>query len=379
MVGEPDIDELIRKLYAAALDHEDWEPVLDCAAEAFGAVGTSFEIFDKNNGNPLFLELSSELRHVSATEYIDYYSRISPRVRHAEYVRSGDVSYDYAILTESEMDADEFYNDCMTPVGLRYFVAGHIRDANGHMGAFAVQRSARQGHVDSGEIDLMRLVLPHIQQAVDLKYRFADVRLRSAGVLESVEQLGEAVILVSAKGDVLHANGAAEDMFAANDGIELTNGRISFVHRPATRQLERALGKATDGAGRPSVSGRASFIAHRSGGERPYLVTVRPLPLDRERSMFADFYPAAVVFIRDPGVFNHLDNDLLRDSYGMSPAELETAVALDQGYTIKEIARRRGVAPTTVRSQVYSLMAKVSVSRQVDLVRILGNYRRPFN
>lgn len=379
MAGQPDIDELIRKLYSAALDHEDWGPVLDCAAEAFGAVGTSFEIFDKKTGNPLFLELSSELRHVSAPDYIDYYSRISPRVRNAENVRSGDVSYDYAILSESEMDADEFYTDCMTPVGLRYFVAGHILDANGHLGAFAVQRSARQGHVETDEIDLMRRMLPHIQQAVDLKYRFADIRFRSAGVLESLEQLGEAVILIGVTGEVLHANIAAQKMFAADDGVELRNGRINFVHRLAARQLERALGQATNGAARPSPQGEASFIAHRSGGERPYLVTVRPLPQDRERPVFVDFQAAAVVFIRDPGVFNRLDDELLRDSYGMSPAELETAVALDSGQTISEIARRRGVAVTTVRSQVYSLMAKVSVSRQVDLVRILANYRRPFN
>ena len=267
----------------------------------------------------------------------------------------------------------------MSNVGFGYFVAGHLRFANGHMGAFAVQSSARQGHVDCDEIDLMLLVLPHIQQAVDLKYRFADIRFRNASVLEGLEQLGEAVILVGDKGDVLHANAAAQNMFAANDGMEVRNGRINFAHRPAAQRLESSLGNATNGAECAPVLGETSFIACRSGGKRPYLVTVRPLSLDREQPMFVDVHAAAVVFVRDPDVFNRLDSDLLRDSYGMSPAELETAVALDQGHTIREIARRRGVAPTTVRSQIYSLMAKVSVSRQVDLVRILGNYRRPFN
>ncbi|MEM9107412.1 MAG: helix-turn-helix transcriptional regulator [Pseudomonadota bacterium] len=379
MISEGELNALIAKTYAVALEQDQWLPLLDFTTDVFGGVGTSFEIFDKKSGHPLFLELGTGLKHVSAPEYIDYYGQISPRVRHAEKVKSGEVTYDYAILSESEMQADEFYNDCMAPMGLRYFVAGHLLDGNGHLGALAVQLSPQHGHVDKSHIELMRRVLPHIQQAVDLKYRLAGTAANGNGFLECLEALAEAAILVGSDGKVLHANRAAQDILAANDGVVLEDGRIGFRATGCNDKLEQVLDGVIGFSNTQEIVTETSFVAPRQSAGRPYLVSVRRLPRRSERFDIPQLSAAAIVFIRDPGTFNRLDTHLLGESYNLSATELQIAVALDQGHSIKQIARQRGVAPTTVRSQVYALMAKLLVKRQVDLVRVLGQYRRPFS
>ena len=83
----------------------------------------------------------------------------------------------------------------------------------------------------------------------------------------------------------------------------------------------------------------------------------------------------AIVFIRDPSRFVQLDTSLLKQSYDLTAAELDLAVAIDLGHGLRTIAEQRGVAITTVRSQLYALMEKLNVNRQTDLMRLLRQYR----
>ena len=73
-----------------------------------------------------------------------------------------------------------------------------------------------------------------------------------------------------------------------------------------------------------------------------------------------------------------LDTYLVRQSYGLTEAESDLALALDRGTTLPDIAERRGVSITTIRTQLYSLMAKLDVNHQTALVRLLRQYRIPY-
>ena len=87
---------------------------------------------------------------------------------------------------------------------------------------------------------------------------------------------------------------------------------------------------------------------------------------------------SVLVAIRDPEIFGGIDPALLADSYDLSPAEIYLAVAMYGGAKVRKIAARRGVAIATVRTQLYSLMGKMYVNRQIDLIRLLQQYRSPF-
>lgn len=366
--------DAVQKIYASAVDDEDWSTALDTMATLFGAVGVSFEVFDKQTHEPIFIELGSNLRLVSAQEYVDYYGRISPRVGFNIGRPSGFISYDHMILTESEMDRDEFYQDCIRPVGLRYFLAAQVFCTANHQAVFAVQRSPSQGHVGDAEIDMLKRLLPHLQQAMDLRFRLAAEQLKRGYGFEGLERLNEGCAIVDRSGEVLHANRLLTQIVAQNDGIGLRNDQFSFADGSAARRHRRALASLTQVEGQPIDTAARNFPARRTNGKPPYLVAVRTVTQTDERACFA-WPAAALVFVRDPDRYAGLDTRLLSHSYGLSPAESGLAAALDRGSTLREIAEERAVSITTVRSQLYALMAKLGVNRQIDLIRVFANYR----
>jgi DNA-binding CsgD family transcriptional regulator len=66
-----------------------------------------------------------------------------------------------------------------------------------------------------------------------------------------------------------------------------------------------------------------------------------------------------------------LDPKVLVDLFGLSPSEAEIAAALASDRSIGEIARQRTVGVETVRGQVKSLLRKMELNSQKQLVRIL--------
>jgi DNA-binding NarL/FixJ family response regulator len=77
-------------------------------------------------------------------------------------------------------------------------------------------------------------------------------------------------------------------------------------------------------------------------------------------------------FVADPDARTPSERDLT-EFFGLSPAESRLTAALLAGKTMHEIAAQSGVQITTVRTQLSSVLRKVGVSRQAELIRILSN------
>jgi DNA-binding CsgD family transcriptional regulator len=74
--------------------------------------------------------------------------------------------------------------------------------------------------------------------------------------------------------------------------------------------------------------------------------------------------------IIDPTTGTAKPNDLARQLYGLTDAEHELCVGLAAGRRLKDWARLRGVTLNTARAQVKSVLGKMGVTGQQDVVRI---------
>lgn len=175
---------------------------------------------------------------------------------------------------------------------------------------------------------------------------------------------------------MIHENPLAEKLCSAVDGLTFSSGMLVFADREAQHQFARAWGSLSAEDGLHINASERDFVARRPSGRRPYLVSLRPVPAS---DSLADVLLGAggMLFVRDPETYTSLDTALLTDSYRLTPVETDLAVTIDDGGTLIDIANRRDVSVTTVRTQLYSLMAKLGVNRQVDLVRLLRQYGRP--
>jgi len=65
---------------------------------------------------------------------------------------------------------------------------------------------------------------------------------------------------------------------------------------------------------------------------------------------------------------------LLQGVYGFTSAETDIALLLARGQSTEAIAQQRKVTAGTVRAQIKSMLAKLGVSRQVELVARLNEF-----
>src|SRR6516165_4810974 len=80
----------------------------------------------------------------------------------------------------------------------------------------------------------------------------------------------------------------------------------------------------------------------------------------------------ALIVVVDPMRHAPSETDLA-EFFGLSPAEARLAAALIAGKRLSAVAADRGVQITTVRTQLRSVLRKVGVKRQSDLLRMLSS------
>jgi DNA-binding CsgD family transcriptional regulator len=107
------------------------------------------------------------------------------------------------------------------------------------------------------------------------------------------------------------------------------------------------------------------IVRGASVASTPLILDVMPMP-----SLLLGFTsgPRVVVVARGARGIHARKAALLRAAYGLTPAETEIALLLAQAKSAEAIAQERQVAVCTVRDQIKSVLAKLGVSRQVELV-----------
>lgn len=82
--------------------------------------------------------------------------------------------------------------------------------------------------------------------------------------------------------------------------------------------------------------------------------------------------PLAMILVADPDELSPSARDLAQ-AFGLTPAESRLAAALLTGKRLSDIAAAAGVRITTLGTQLSSILRKVGVERQADLVRVLSS------
>ena len=306
---------------------------------------------------------------------MNHFAAINPRIEPLLNHRAGSIDFDRSLFEDGIIAHDEFYNDFLAAHDLRYFMSGMVMNTANSYGMFAIQRSDAQGHIEDAEVTLMKRLLPHVQQALDVRLRLARAGRQNHAYMDGLSNLEEATLLVDSLGRVLFTSPLADALLSRNDGVSSTLHMLRFSDARAADRYAAAVGKLRQQEGAKTDLSNRSFAARRPSGERSYIVSVRAVPV-ADDFVEAMLGAVAIVFIRDPETYPLLDKDLLIESYALTPAEADLAALLDTGASPADIADARGVSITTVRTQLYALMAKLGVNRQADVARLLRHYRR---
>lgn len=161
-----------------------------------------------------------------------------------------------------------------------------------------------------------------------------------------LDELAYGVLLVSLKGQILHANQAARHELARRQLVAVHQGYVQAADAAQSRILQQALAKAE--------TGRRSLIALRaSPAGRPMSIAVVPLRPVRPRHA-----PSVALIFSRASVCDAVMLCFFARTHGLTPSEEQVLAILCQGYSAPEVARQLNVAVSTVRSHVRSMCAK---------------------
>jgi DNA-binding CsgD family transcriptional regulator len=185
------------------------------------------------------------------------------------------------------------------------------------------------------------------------------------------DQLSIAVLILSASGQILFANRAANDMLEAGWPIRLLDGCLQGKDRDVTAALKQAIELVSSSEQGAEAGPYEVCLAHTSVDRPGAIAELRPLTFD-------DAEPAIALFIMQAGQATYHGIDGLAEAFGLSKAETRSLKALAETQDPAEAAVRLNLALSTVKSHLRRIFQKTNTSRQADLLRLVDCCRTPF-
>lgn len=185
-------------------------------------------------------------------------------------------------------------------------------------------------------------------------------------VRTSLAGMPTAGAIVSSNGVVVECNDAMSAMLQEGDGLRLVGDRLVAWLPAEKADLWAALAGVTAHPGTGQGSGEVLLKVSRERNGQPLLVKVTrcngPVNL-----------PAlCMVVVFDPDQRAAVPASVMGRLYGLTDAEARIAVAVGMGDELQSIAERSGTSYQTVRTQMKSILGKVGVNRQSELVRLFS-------
>ena len=363
--------ETVEKIYSAAAEQSKWPEALAAIQDLSGSTAVVVNLVDKERlEGSLMLLTPSVYELATDAELANYNEDVLPHCpRVAAGVAHPDAAFicDYMILSEAEMDRNVAY-DWYRRHGLRYFVGAPLLETSRFRIMWSFQRSPRQGHAQRKDIDLFRILKPHVARALSLADQLATLRTADRFSSAVLEALPQALFALDAKGLVRFANDRAGRMITAEDGLRMESGQLRTAFAADQPRLDTLIAGAAKPV--PVAAGGWTRVA-RPSGRLPYAVFVSPLAHEDDELLASNC--CVLVLVHDVAESRCADVDMLTSMYGLTQMEARLASALSGGHSVQSAAALLRMQPTTARTHLKHVFSKLGVNRQQDLVRMLAS------
>jgi DNA-binding CsgD family transcriptional regulator len=173
--------------------------------------------------------------------------------------------------------------------------------------------------------------------------------------------------LIGADGCVIGLNGAARRHVGRE--ITLIQGRIAATHGPAVAELRRLIAGALSAENEPPHTPREGAILLPRAYARPLMAHVISIAGPGGGSAHR---AKAIVVLVDFGKHREPSESILREAFGLTPAQARIAIGFARGRDLREIAKDQGISIETVRTYFKVVLAKTNTCRQAELAILLA-------
>ena len=362
MSSESDLASLIAAIYEAGMDFNLWPYALGRIASAFGVSSASMARQGRTPSECWGFAVGID--PIIPENYLKYYHRVDPLWQITSSAPAGTVQTDTMVIPRSELVRTEFFNDFLLPQGVEGLLNAVVLVEDGRQ-SIVTLHGDRQ--FDESHVALYKLLVPHLQRAVQINIKLARAELNHSASVETLNRLEEGILFVDLNAKIVFANKAAEKLFADRD-LRQTRGRLQANSSAETATLHAAIAKCAETGTQLQQSGFVSL--RRRPGRAPLSLLIAPLPVETRCGLVGP-RRMAVVFVNDPDKNDKPAAAQLREKFGMTPAEAGFAIEILNGDGIQAAADRLSISKATARTHLSRIFDKTGTRRQAELVRVL--------
>lgn len=361
-----DESSLIGALYDAALGYRSWKSVSETLMTYVG-------------GQTLLL--STHSRQTSTVDVLGWLS-LSPQAfqEYAEFAQHdvwvngfseqrlfGRAIIGSDVVDERTLERSIIYNEYLRPrrIDMYHLVGSVIPMDDGHQAVLGIHRPRSCKDFSAREAKLVGRLLPHIQRALEIRGRLQQADQASRSLYAVLDHLSIGVVMMGAKGRLLHVNAAADAILRGADGLLRTVDGLRAAGKEDDGRLQRLISALCHVQGERRSAG-GHMRVHRPSGKTAYALMLAPVGAAAKAG--GSTMPAILMFISDPGAKIAPSLTVLADLFGFTPAEGRLVLALLSGVSLPEFARRAGISHNTARTLLARAMARTDSHSQVDLV-----------
>ena len=352
MVPFANISRLIGQFYDTILEARAWAPALAEFCQMMDAKAASIHTFNPMEGRVgLYIEHGCDPAFTKSL--FSTYAAMTPTGASIFLAEIDEPMSVFDFIDEDEFRASRFYQEWCAPQGYYDMLGTLISKQPREVGALSATRLECQPRFNFQDKALMALLVPHVRRAVKiaglLENRVHDIDQ----LLDVIDQLDSAVIIVNAAGKILRTNTAGRAAVAAGAILQACDGNISASDGDLLHNLKSAL---------ENIAPEPSTFAVPGANGGPKLIAV--MPLGKNRGEFAIFLKSEDPDI--PAIGRHLVA-----AFKLTPREVGVLMPLLEGHSPMEVGQRLGIGMATVRTHLHRLFSKTGTGSQPELISLI--------
>lgn len=358
----PDSSEaLIDRIYEAGVVPELWPAVLDGLATVSGGFGGTLIAIDPHRDVRYLV--SSGLRHLMDVFVSEGWNRKNTRFERLMPLNYPGFVQDTDLLTPDEIASDPYYTEFLYPNGGGWATGTVIASPTSDHLVFNLERAAATGPFDRAALDRLDALRPHLARAGLISGR---LRLeRAKAMTRMLQAIGLPGAALRRGGRVVTANALLEELIPAV--LQDRRERIVLADTNADAMLLNALQA-------PQAEQPWSIPVPATWQHSAVIVHLAPV-----RGAAHDFFASAEwLLIVTPIDRAAVPNaEVLQGLFDLTPTEARIASGIAQAQSVDELAKSHAVSRETIRSQLKAVLSKTGLSRQQELVSLLGGKSLP--
>ena len=266
---------------------------------------------------------------------------------------------DYDSFRPEEIARDAYYQEFLRGYGVGWHAAALLAQEGSCQTTLSFKRRFKDGHFDRDELDGLNAILPHLRETASFAHA-----------------LGLAEIAGAARGGTTYLldgllrcamPGAVEPVPGSNAAVIFRDGVPEAAEASERAHFHGALLRASQ----PPFAIQTLLLTAPQGGERSIVRLA-----SSAGSALSLFHATRVVMIVTPVEAEREPGDMivpaLIDDFKLTPAEARAAALVGSGWLPAHAARRLGISEGTLRNQLKAAYAKLGVTRQAHLTRIVN-------